>query len=76
MRSVASLIADSGGRRFFLACTGGATSTLLFAFDLLTEGGYITLQLATIGAYITANTIQKYNEKKLNNGDPQNDYPE
>jgi hypothetical protein len=68
--SVGSLIAASGGRRFFLACAGGITSTLLFAFDFLTEGGYITLQLATIGAYITANVVQKYNERKTNGDSP------
>ena len=69
VKTVASLIADSGGRRFFLACTGGATSTVLFALGLLTEGGYITLQLATISAYITGNVVQKYNDKKFSNGD-------
>jgi hypothetical protein len=46
---------------------------LLFAFSLLTEGGYVTLQLGTIGAYITGSVVQKYNDRKYSNGDSPDD---
>jgi len=61
-------IADSGGRRFTLVLGACMIYTLLFAFGDLTEGGYVTLQLATVGAYIAGNGAQKFIEKKYQNG--------
>lgn len=55
---------DAGGRRFLLTTGASAIYTILFALSYLTESGYITLQLATVGAYIAANVVQKYNEGK------------
>ena len=65
--SLGDQIAACGGRRFFLTCGASAIYTVLFGFGMLTEGGYITLQMATVGAYIAANVVQKYNESKNGN---------
>lgn len=56
------VIADSGGRRFCMTIGAGLISTGLLISGYLTEGGYVTLQLATVGAYIASNVVQKYNE--------------
>ena len=64
--TIGKLCADSGGRRFVLTVGGGLVSTGLFIAGYLTEGGFITLQLATVGAYIASNVVQKYNETKYN----------
>jgi len=64
--TLGQLCAESGGRRFVLTVGGGLVSTALFVGGYLTESGYITLQLATVGAYISSNVIQKYNEVRHN----------
>lgn len=60
--TIGQLCANSGGRRFVLTVGGGLISTALFVGGYLTESGYITLQLATVGSYIASNVVQKYNE--------------
>ncbi len=67
--NIGQLCSVSGGRRFVLTVGGGLFSTALLVAGYLTESGYITLQLATVGAYISSNVIQKYNEVKHNNGE-------
>ena len=62
--TIGQLCAESGGRRFVLTVGGGLVSTALFVGGYLTESGYITLQLATVGSYIASNVVQKYNEVK------------
>ena len=62
-------IADSGGRRFCMTIGAGLISTALLVQGYITESGYITLQLATVGVYIAANTAQKYTEARYNNGE-------
>lgn len=52
-----------GGRRFLMVMGCAVVNTLLFAWGSLTEGGYITLTLATVGAYITADTTQQVMKK-------------
>lgn len=52
-----------GGRRFMLTVGTHLISTGLLAFHLLTEGGYVTLILATVGVYIAGNTTQKIMNK-------------
>lgn len=62
--TLGKVIADSGGRRFTMTIGAGLISTGLLIGGYLTEGGYVTLQLATVAAYITSNVVQKYNEVK------------
>lgn len=54
----------AGGRRFVMTMGAGIVNTALFAVGIMTEGGYITLTLATVGAYLTANGVQRYQELK------------
>ncbi len=42
----------------------GLISTALLVQGYITESGYITLQLATVGAYIAGNVVQKYTDKR------------
>lgn len=62
--SIKDQIASIGGRRFFLVIGASGIYTVLFALGMLTEGGFITLQLATVGGYIAGNGAQKFVEKK------------
>lgn len=48
-----------GGRRFLMCMGCAAINTLLFAWGTLSEGGYVTLTLATVGAYIAGNVAQR-----------------
>ena len=66
--TVSDQIAKCGGRRFFLTCGASAIYTIMFALSVLTESGYITLQVMTVGAYLAANGHQKHMEIK--NGNP------
>jgi hypothetical protein len=56
------LISAAGGRRFILTAGAGIVHTALFAVKVLSEQGYITLTLATVGVYISASTYQKVKE--------------
>lgn len=47
-----------GGRRFVLTIAASIAYTLLFMAGLLTEAGYITLQMMTVGAYMAASASQ------------------
>ncbi len=51
-----------GGRRFILAVLTLAVCSLLRAFDLLSDSGYVTLMLATVAAYIAAGTFEAHSE--------------
>ena len=53
-----------GGRRFSLVLLLAFTYTALLVGGYIEEGGYITLQLMTVGAYLTANGHQKHLEIK------------
>ena len=66
--TLASLIADSGGRRFCMTIGAGLISTALLLTDNIGESSYVTLQLGTVGAYIASNVVQKYNERKYAKG--------
>lgn len=48
-----------GGRKFAITVACGATCSVLLWFGKLTEGGFVTLILATVGAYIVGNVTQK-----------------
>ena len=67
--NLGQVIADSGGRRFCMTIGAGLISTTLLINGYLTESAYITLQLATVGVYIAANTAQKYTNARYNNGE-------
>lgn len=56
---IADLREALGGRRFLLSVGAGVVNSLLFAFGCMTEGGYITLTLATVGTYIGANVTER-----------------
>lgn len=49
-----------GGRRFFMTMGAGIVNTILFAWGVLSENGYITLSGMTIGAYVAANTFESW----------------
>lgn len=57
-RQVSAWMYGLGGRRFLMVMGAAAVNTALFATRIMSEAGYITLTLATIGAYLTANTAE------------------
>lgn len=56
-----NLIEACGGRRFFLAFSGGIAATTLQWYGKLDPAGtsYVLLMGATVAAYITGDTIQR-----------------
>jgi len=52
-----------GGRRFLLTVGAGIVYTGLLIFGKLDGAAYVTLQVATVGFYISANTVQKVRAK-------------
>lgn len=56
-------LAKFSSRKFILAMMALLTSTLLVWFAKISDGVYSAVMLATIGAYLTANVIQKQVEK-------------
>lgn len=48
-----------GGRRFLLTVGASVVYTLLLIIGKLDIAAYVTLQIATVGSYLTVNTIQK-----------------
>lgn len=57
-------ISRCGGRRFVMTIGAGLVNTLLLMCGYIGEQSYVTLTIATVAAYIGANTVQKYNEVK------------
>lgn len=55
-------IKRSGGRRFVMTLGAGIVSTLLLMGAYIGEQSFVTLQIATVGAYIAGNVAQKYFE--------------
>jgi hypothetical protein len=51
-----------GGRRFLLTVGSGVINTALLWFDKLDKTTFRDIILGTVGAYIVANTWQKYKE--------------
>jgi len=49
------IIARLGGRKFLLCVGCGAVTSLLLWFDKLESGGYTTIILGTVGAFIVGN---------------------
>lgn len=56
------------GRRFWLVVGCSVTYTLLFVFGKLDASAYETMQIMTVGAYLAANGVQKFTDKKYGNG--------
>lgn len=52
-------IASWGGRRFLLTVGCGIASTALVWFSKISDEVYATVIIATVGAYIAGNTVQK-----------------
>lgn len=52
-------IQSFGGRRFLLTVGCGLINTVLLWHGKLDTGSYTAIILGTVGAYITANTVQK-----------------
>lgn len=48
-----------GGRRFLLTVGCGIASTVLVWFAKISDEVYATVIIATVGAYIAGNTVQK-----------------
>lgn len=55
-------MASLGGRRFILTVGCGLITSLLCWFGKISDQVYATVILATVAAYIGANTIQKQTE--------------
>lgn len=60
--TVSAWIAALGGRRYLMCMGASLVNSGLFAAQILSEAGYLTTFMATVGAYITASGIQKYTE--------------
>lgn len=58
------ILSTYGGRRFVLTVGAAFISTALLIHGYLTEIVYRDLILATVAAYISANTTQKYFESR------------
>lgn len=67
-KGIAAWLWGCGGRRFVMVVGAGFVHTGLFISHVLSESGYITLTLATVGAYIGANTMESI--KGAANGPP------
>lgn len=48
-----------GGRRFIMVMGAGVVTSALVFCGKIDVGAYVTLQLATIGAYVAANTTER-----------------
>lgn len=56
-------LAKFSSRKFILAMTAVLPSTFLVWFAKISDGVYSAVMLATLGAYLTANVMQKQVEK-------------
>lgn len=53
------LITHIGGRRFLMCLLVGATATVLCWFMKISGAEWVTVTIATVGAYIAGNVTQK-----------------
>lgn len=60
-----------GGRRFLLTLGAGVVNTLLRIWNYIDISSYVTLTIATVGAYIAAGTYQKVKSNVEVNHDPE-----
>lgn len=56
---VPSRVNGAGGRKFILAMAVVLITSVLVAFRFIDQGGYVTVVMAVVGAYLTANVAQK-----------------
>lgn len=56
-----------GGRRFLLTVVSGGGTFLLVLFGKITGEVYATVTIATVAAYITGNTAQKFSDARAIN---------
>jgi hypothetical protein len=52
-------IESAGGRRFLLALSTNLITAILVLADKVGDAVYATVIIATVGAYIAGNTVQK-----------------
>lgn len=64
----AALITRLGGRRFLLTVGCGLVTSILCWHGKINGAVYATVIVATVGAYITGNTIQKTQQAALGDG--------
>lgn len=73
-RTVSEVVSDHmqawGGRRFLVTVGAGLVDAVLLWAGKLSDGGYVTVTLATVAVYIGANTYQKREQIKAGNTDP------
>lgn len=60
----ARLIGYLGGRKFIFAMATVASATYLVANKFIADGVYSAVVIATIGAYLAANVVQKQVQKE------------
>lgn len=59
-----SAMTSAGGRRFLLTLGCGIVCTVLLWFGKLDDIVYRDIIIATVAAYITGNTVQKWGESR------------
>ncbi len=57
-----NIIFSLGGRRFLLAVGCGIATSILCWYGKINDVAYSAVVIATVGAYITGNVMQKANE--------------
>lgn len=48
-----------GGDRFIMTMGAGIANTILFAFGVLSESGYVTLTMATVATFIAGEALPR-----------------
>ena len=56
---IRDVIESAGGRRFLLALSTNLITAVLVLADKVSDTVYATVIIATVGAYIAGNTLQK-----------------
>lgn len=56
---IRAAIESAGGRRFLLALSTNLITAVLVLADKVSDTVYATVIIATVGAYIAGNTLQK-----------------
>jgi len=59
-----NVICSLGGRRFLLTVGCGIATSILCWYGKINDVAYSAVIIATVGAYITGNVVQKSNEAK------------
>jgi len=59
-------VESAGGRRFLLALIANVITAILVLVDKIDDTTYATVIIATVGAYIAGNTVEKLKSSNKN----------